>query len=64
LWLLVDLGLALSVVQWAFGWWTVAHMPAASEAKDAEGLSKLKTKHTISVSNLISSLFVQPIALF
>ncbi|KAJ7020824.1 hypothetical protein C8F04DRAFT_1142564 [Mycena alexandri] len=32
------LGLALSVAQWALGYWTVAHTPAANDAEDADGL--------------------------
>ncbi|KAJ7753507.1 hypothetical protein B0H16DRAFT_1544361 [Mycena metata] len=34
-----SLGLALSVAQWALGWWTVIHLPAASDTEDTEGLT-------------------------
>ncbi|KAJ7444309.1 hypothetical protein FB451DRAFT_1294293 [Mycena latifolia] len=51
-----NLGLALSVVQWVFGWWTVAHMPAASEAEDAEGLTYRSFLNLTSSGALYSSV--------
>ncbi|KAJ7319304.1 hypothetical protein DFH08DRAFT_390398 [Mycena albidolilacea] len=51
-----NLGLALSAVQWVFGWWTVAHMPAASEAKDAEGLTYRSFLNLTSSGALYSSV--------
>ncbi|KAF7344124.1 hypothetical protein MVEN_01702200 [Mycena venus] len=51
-----NLGLALSVVQWVFGWWTVAHMPAASEVKYAEGLTYRSFLNLTSNGALYSSV--------
>ncbi|KAJ7512404.1 hypothetical protein B0H11DRAFT_1951064 [Mycena galericulata] len=55
LWCLVDLGLALSVVQWAFGLWTAAHIPADIEAEDTKGLTYRSFLNLTSSGALYSS---------